>query len=138
MGEGRGEGPRQRDGPCSTILGHHPSRRNATIPVGPGSRVRRAPIGRPPYNESGPESAPSTGDAMTDLRRNLSPLLGLLEIVLATGIFLLGLGLPARDDVRRGFDGARRVTSAAGDQVQGLREQVAELRRSRLRQSADR
>src|SRR4051794_34109506 len=75
---------------------------------------------------------------MTDMRPQISPILGLIEVVLAAARFLLGLALPARDDLRRGFDGARRVTSAAGDQVRALREQVAELRRSRLRQAADR
>jgi hypothetical protein len=75
---------------------------------------------------------------MTDMRLHITPILGLIEVGLAVVLFLLGLALPARDDVRRGFDGARRATSAAGGQVQSLRDQVAELRRSRLRQSADR
>jgi ABC-type transporter Mla subunit MlaD len=72
------------------------------------------------------------------MRRLLFPALGLSEIGIAAALALLGLCLPGRDAVRRSFDGAGRVTAASGDQVRLLCEQVADLRRSTLRRTADR
>jgi hypothetical protein len=72
------------------------------------------------------------------MRRYVFPFLGLIELAVALALVLLGLALPGRDDIRRGFAGARRVTTAAGDQVRVLRDQVGELRRSPLQQTAER
>jgi ABC-type transporter Mla subunit MlaD len=70
--------------------------------------------------------------------RLLFPALGLIEIGVASTLAVLGLCLPDRGDVRRGLDGARRVTTASGEQVRLLREQVADLRRTPFRRTADR
>jgi len=72
------------------------------------------------------------------MKRHVFPLLGLIELAVAVALILLGLTLPGRDDVRRSFAGARRVTTAAGDQVEALRDQVGELRRVPLRRTAER
>jgi len=91
------------------------------------------------YNE-GSGQAPSLrrGDAITDMKRHVFPLLGLIELAVAVALLLLGLALPGRDDVRKSFAGARRVTTAAGGQVRALRDQVGELRQSRLDRTAGR
>lgn len=92
-----------------------------------------------PYNgRSGPAPSFRRGDAITDMRRYIFPFLGLMELAVALALVLLGLSLPGRDDVRRGFAGARRVTAAAGDQVEALRSRVGELRRSPLQRTAER
>jgi hypothetical protein len=72
------------------------------------------------------------------MTRYVFPLLGLIELAVAVALILLALALPGRDEVRRSFAGARRVTAAAGDQVQALRDRVEELRRSRLLGTAER
>jgi hypothetical protein len=72
------------------------------------------------------------------MRRLLFPILGLVELTVAFTMLALGVSLPGQDDVRRSFDGVQRVTVAAGNHVRGLREEVGLLRRSRLRQTADR
>ncbi len=72
------------------------------------------------------------------MRRYFFPILGLSEIAAAAALLLLGLVLPGRDDIRLGFEGARRTTEAAGDQVRALRDEVVGLRRPGLRRSADR
>jgi ABC-type transporter Mla subunit MlaD len=74
---------------------------------------------------------------MTAMRLSLFPVLGLIEVAAALALLVLGFSLPGPQDVRRSFDGARRVTSASGDQLRLLREQVADLRGSRLRPVAD-
>src|SRR5688572_13776065 len=72
------------------------------------------------------------------MKRHVFPLLGLIELVVAVALVLLGLSLPGRDDVRRGISGARLVATAAGDQVRTLRDQVGGLRRSRPGRTAER
>jgi hypothetical protein len=72
------------------------------------------------------------------MRRHVFPLLGFIELTVAVALIVLGLALPGRDEVRRSFAGARRITTAAGAQVRSLRDQVGELRRSRLPEAAER
>ena len=72
------------------------------------------------------------------MRRDIFPLLGLIELAVALAMVALGLCLPGRAAVRQSFAGARRVTAAAGDQVRALRDGVGELRRSRLHRTAER
>jgi septal ring factor EnvC (AmiA/AmiB activator) len=72
------------------------------------------------------------------MRRHIFPLLGFIEMTIAVALILLGLALPGREEVRRSFAGARRITTAAGAQVRSLRAQVGELRRSRLPETAAR
>src|SRR4051794_7852332 len=72
------------------------------------------------------------------MKRHVFSLLGLIELAVAVALLLLGPALPGRDDVRRSFAGVRRVTTAAGDRVHTLRDQVGELRRSRLDRTAGR
>ena len=72
------------------------------------------------------------------MRKLPTILLGLVEWFLAAGLVALGLSLPERAEVRRSFDGARRVTGAAGEQVRRLWGEVDGLRRSRLPESAER
>lgn len=63
--------------------------------------------------------------------------LGLIEVAAALALLAMGFSLPGPQDVLRGFDGARRVTAASGEQVRLFRGQVADLRRSPLRRTAD-
>lgn len=72
------------------------------------------------------------------MRRLLFPSLGLVEVIVAVALVLLGLNLPNDEDVRRSFAGGGKVTGAAGDQVRLLRGQVADLRRARLGPTAER
>ncbi len=72
------------------------------------------------------------------MNRRWFPALGVVELVAAAGMALLGGSLPGSPEVHRSFEGARRVTSASGEQVRLLREQVADLRGSRLRPAAER
>lgn len=72
------------------------------------------------------------------MRRLLFPALGVVEIGVAAVLALMVLRSPSGEDIRRGFDGAGRVTAASGDQVRLLREQVSGLRRVPLRRTADR
>jgi hypothetical protein len=72
------------------------------------------------------------------MSRAIERMLGFIEVLAAGGLLALGLSLPAREEVRRSFDGARQVSAAAGEQVRGLRGQVTELRQSRLRGTASR
>jgi hypothetical protein len=72
------------------------------------------------------------------MRRSLFPILGLIEVAAAVAMFFLGASLPGTEQVRRSFAGAQRVTTAAGGQVRLVRDRIGELRRSRLRQTADR
>src|SRR5947209_13417670 len=72
------------------------------------------------------------------MHRSLFFSLGLIEVAAAVALLVLGLGLPSPHDVRLSFDGARRVTVASRDQVRLIQEQVADLRRSRLRPTAER
>lgn len=64
--------------------------------------------------------------------------LGLIEFAVAAALIVLAVSLPTGDDVRKSFQGAGRVTAAAGDQVRAFREQIAVLHRSRLTETADR
>jgi len=72
------------------------------------------------------------------MRRLMFPALGALEMAAAAALVVLGASLPAPEEVRQSFDGARRVTDAAGGQVRALRGQADALRRSGLRETADR
>ena len=72
------------------------------------------------------------------MRRLLFPCLGLVEVIAAAALVLLGLSLPSGADVRRSFAGGERVTGAAGDQIKLLRGQVADLRRARIGPTAER
>lgn len=72
------------------------------------------------------------------MRCRVFSVLGLIEMAAAAALVLLGLSLPDRGDIRKSFAGARRITTAAGEQVHALREQVGELRRARPSRAADR
>src|SRR3954452_22491241 len=71
------------------------------------------------------------------LRRPLLATLGLVEVIAALALVSLGVSLPGVDDIRKTFEGARRVTASSGDQVRLLREQVQGLRRARVLRTAD-
>ena len=72
------------------------------------------------------------------MRRVLFPILGLGELAASGLLVVLGLALPGREDLRRSFAAAVRVTAAGGSQVRAIRDQVDDLRRSGLGPSADR
>ena len=72
------------------------------------------------------------------MHKLMFPTLGVLELAASVALVVLGASLPTPDDVRQSFDGARRVTDAAGGQVNALRGRVDIVRRSRLRETADR
>lgn len=66
------------------------------------------------------------------MRRAVFLILGVLECTVAIVLVALGCRLPSPDEVALGFQGADRVTSNAGHQVQVLRRQVRDLRRPEL------
>lgn len=70
------------------------------------------------------------------MRKLIYPALGALEMASAAALVVLAAGLPTPEDVRRGFDGARRATDAAGEQVRALRGQAHALSGAGLRQTA--
>jgi hypothetical protein len=72
------------------------------------------------------------------MRRIIFFVLGILEGAVAVVLLLLGLQLPARSEVERGFRAAERVSGDAGIQVRILRHQVQDLRRPELQQLAAR
>lgn len=72
------------------------------------------------------------------MRRIVFLVLGVLECAVAVVLASLGWQLPSDDEISRGFTSADRVTSNAGDQVQILRRQVQDLRRSELTRLAER
>jgi hypothetical protein len=72
------------------------------------------------------------------MQRHVFLLLGFIELTVAVALIVLGLALPGAREVRQGFAGARRITTAADSQVRSLRDEVGELRRSRLPEAAER
>src|SRR5262249_48965778 len=69
-----------------------------------------------------------------NMRRLVFLTLGLLELLIAAVVILVGCRMPSTDTVDRTFTSAGRVTSRAGVQVRLLRQQVQGLQRLELRQ----
>ncbi len=72
------------------------------------------------------------------MRRAVFLTMGLLELVIAAVVILLGCRMPSTDAVQHTFTSAERVTDRAGVQVRLLRQQVQGLQRLQLRQLASR
>ena len=71
------------------------------------------------------------------MRRLVFPTFGLLELAAAAMLVTLAVTLPGADEVRLGFEGARRVTSAAEDQVSIARREIRGLKASGLAERAE-
>lgn len=62
------------------------------------------------------------------MRRAVAAVLGGLEVLVAIALLLLGIRLPAEQDVRHNFAHARQVTGGTEAQVRVMRDQVSDLR----------
>jgi ABC-type transporter Mla subunit MlaD len=72
------------------------------------------------------------------MRRALFLILGLLEFAVAVVLVTFGWQLPGTDDIRHGFGSVEHATARTGDQVHLLRDQVHDLRRPELDETAAR